>query len=191
MLSKAGLLYFHMTDFEAYQVDYKDWTKAVHNHFFKKVARAITGKAKFSLGRGVAHDDFAWAQSRNAKLQGVSAFTFCASQCFHTIAEWATKHTYSGNIAYIFESGDGFEGELLALKIISKAHKIEWTIIDGLDCTFFPKSRITRHTHLRHSQLQTFGCLRHVRNGKLSTAMESGLGLFGIRHAPYKAEALR
>jgi hypothetical protein len=116
MLSKAGLLYFHMTDFEAYQGDYKDWTKAVHNHFFKKVARAITGKAKFSLGRGVAHDDFAWAQSRNAKLQGVSAFTFCASQCFHAIAEWATKHTYNGNIAYIFESGDGFEGELLALK---------------------------------------------------------------------------
>lgn len=116
MLNKAGLQYFHMTDFEAYQGDYKNWTKTMHNHFFKKMAPAITGRTKFAFGRGVAHDDFEWAQSRNAQLQGFGTFTFCASQCFHAIAAWATRHMHNDKIVYIFESGDGFDGELLTLK---------------------------------------------------------------------------
>ncbi len=116
MLGKEGLPYFHMTDFEAYQGHYRDWTKTRHNHLFKKIARAITGKAKFAFGRGVAHEDFAWAQSQKSILQDFSPFTFCASQCFHAIAEWAKRHNHNNRIIYIFESGDGFNGELLALK---------------------------------------------------------------------------
>jgi hypothetical protein len=116
MLRKESLPYFHMTDFEAYQEHYKDWNKAKHKHLFKKIARTITGQTKFAFGRGVAHDDFVWAQSQNALLQGFSPFTFCASQCFHAVAEWAKRNTHSNSIVYIFESGDGFDGELLVLK---------------------------------------------------------------------------
>jgi len=116
MLNKEGLPYFHMTDFEAYQEHYRHWTQKKHNHFFLYISRAITGKAKFAFGRGVAHDDFSWAQSRNALLEDFSLFTFCASQCFHAVAEWANRHKYNDPIVYIFEKGDGFEGELLALK---------------------------------------------------------------------------
>jgi len=116
MLNKEGLPYFHMTDFEAYQGHYRDWTR--HNHLFKKIARAITGKAKFAFGRGVAHDDFGWAKSQNAKLKDFSPFTYCASQCLHAVAEWATRHRYNDPIVYIFEKGDGSEGELLELKTL-------------------------------------------------------------------------
>lgn len=105
-----------MTDFEAYQGHYKDWDNAKHKHLLKKIARTITGKTEFALGRGVATDDFLWAQSRNTLLQSFSPFTFCASQCFHAVAEWAKKNTHINSIVYIFESGDGFNSELLALK---------------------------------------------------------------------------
>lgn len=105
-----------MTDFEAYQGHYKDWTKARHIHVFKKIARAITGKSQFAFGRGVAHDDFVWAQSQEPMLQGYSPFTFCASQCFHAIADWAKTVNSNNRIVYIFESGDGFDGELISLK---------------------------------------------------------------------------
>ena len=58
MLRKKAYHYFHITDFEAYQGHYKDWSKTRHNHLFKKIART-NRKRKFAFGRGVAHDHFA------------------------------------------------------------------------------------------------------------------------------------
>jgi len=118
LLDKEGLPFFHMTDFEGYHGHYKGWTQKRHKHVFRKVAKAIVGRVDFAFSRGVAHDDFEWAQTQQPILSHWSAFTFCAAQCLHAVANWAIKHNHDGPIAYIFESGDGFDGELNEFKTL-------------------------------------------------------------------------
>lgn len=115
VLNKEGLHCFHMTDFEAYQRDYKDWSRDRHNNCFRKLGDIIVRRTEFAFGRGVALDDFEWAKTQNEVLQPWSAFTYCANQCLHGIAHWASDHGYQGHIVYVFESGDGFNGELIQL----------------------------------------------------------------------------
>jgi len=126
ILAKEGLPFFHMTDFEGYYGHYKGWTKERHNHVFKKIAKAIVGRVDFAFGRGVAHDDFEWAKTQNPILSHWSAFTYCAAQCLHAVAGWAIRHNHDGPIAYIFESGDGFDRELNEFKALieSSEHRM-------------------------------------------------------------------
>jgi hypothetical protein len=115
LLNEEGLQFFHMTDFEAYQGSYKGWNRERHNNCFGKLSDVIVRRTDFAFGRGVANEDFEWAKEQNEHLQSWSAFTFCAIQCLHGIAHWASNRNYRGDIAYVFESGDGYKGELLKL----------------------------------------------------------------------------
>ena len=118
ILDKEGLPFFHMTDFEAYKGPYKDWTKERHKHVFKKVARAIVGRIDFAFSRGVACDDYEWAQTKNPILAAWNPFTYCAAQSLHAVANWAIRHNHDGPVTYIFESGDGFDHELYKFKAL-------------------------------------------------------------------------
>ena len=121
MLTKEGLPFFHMTDFESYQGHYKGWTKERHIHVMKKVATAIRGRIDFAFGRGVLCKDYEEAQLHNPTLSDYRPFTYCASQCFHAVAEWAEKYGHHGPIAYIFESGDRYVQELNRYKLMIEA----------------------------------------------------------------------
>lgn len=115
ILDEDGLEFFHMTDFEAYEKSYKGWSLERHIKCFGKIEDVIGRRTAFALGRGVAHDDFEFAKTQNEVLQPWSAFTYCANQCLHGIAHWASNHGHKGPIIYVFESGDGFNGELISL----------------------------------------------------------------------------
>jgi hypothetical protein len=115
MLDEEGLRFFHMTDFEAYEGAYKEWSRKRHETCLQKIADVIVPRTKFAFARGVADDDFDFAKTQNEVLQPWSAFTYCASQCLHGIAHSASNHGHEGPIIYVFESGDGFKGELLSL----------------------------------------------------------------------------
>ncbi|MDR4470391.1 MAG: hypothetical protein MRJ68_19195 [Nitrospira sp.] len=113
LLDKERLLFFHMTDFESYQGPYRGWSRKQHKHFMRKITKAIVTRTSFAFGRGVAHEDFEWAQSQKQELRTFrSPFTYCAAQCFGAVTNWADGHNEREPIIYIFEAGDGFDGEL-------------------------------------------------------------------------------
>ena len=117
ILEREDLPFFHMTDFEAYQTNYyRDWSKERHNSVLTDLASIMIPNTDFAFGRGVAIDDWEHAQTQNEALKSWSAFSYCANQCLHAIAIWANEHNHTGPIIYVFESGDGYDGELLARK---------------------------------------------------------------------------
>jgi len=116
ILNDEGLPFFHMTDFEAYKNDYKGWTKERHEKCLIRLGTVMVNRTEFAYGRGVALDDWEYAKTKNEVLNPWSAFTYCANQCFHSIAIWANEHNHIGPISYIVESGDGYNGELIKLK---------------------------------------------------------------------------
>lgn len=107
---------FHMTDFEAYERNYRGWTRERHEKCWTRARNIIVKHVDFAVGRGVAYDDWVRAQSKNHILQPWDAFTYCANQCLHSVAIWANRNQYPGPIVYIFESGDGHNGELFKLR---------------------------------------------------------------------------
>jgi len=116
ILDREGLPFFHMTDFEAYQDKYKGWSTARHNSLLTDLVGIIVPWTDFAFGRGVAIDDWEHAQTQNDVLKPWSAFSYCVNQCLHAIAIWANEHNCTGPIIYVFESGDGYDGELLRRK---------------------------------------------------------------------------
>lgn len=95
-----------MTDFEAYQGPYKDWTKKRHERVMKTVVEIISRHVEYVVSRAVVADDFDWALPQNPNLTGHNAFSFCAIQCLQGIAAWADQQSVYEPIVYIFESGD-------------------------------------------------------------------------------------
>ena len=75
-----------MTDFEAYEEHYKNWTRARHENCWNRISEVIIQRTDFALGRGAAYDDWEYAQRKNEVLARWSPFTYCVNQCFHSIS---------------------------------------------------------------------------------------------------------
>ena len=86
ILDEEGLSSWHMTDFEAYEKEYRGWTRERHEQCFTRIGTVIVNRTDFAFGRGVAYDDWEYAKTQNEILGPWSAFTYCANQCFHSIA---------------------------------------------------------------------------------------------------------
>jgi hypothetical protein len=115
LLDAYGLEYFHMTDFENYKRQYKSWTKPRHEQFLRQAATIIKSCASFGFASAVVDEEYTQAKKHNYRLSSMSAFTFCVVQCLHTLKSRADKTGYWGPIAYVFESGDGYDDGLNTL----------------------------------------------------------------------------
>lgn len=118
IIEKAGLEYFHMTDFEAWKKSpiYKDWSQEKRVSVLKRLINAIAEHVTFAASSSVIVPDYEAVRKQVKHLQEVSPFTFCVERNFLEIGRWADKLNMNENIAYIFEAGDKFGNEMDALK---------------------------------------------------------------------------
>ncbi len=115
MLARAGLQFFHMTDFEARQGPYKHWPNDKRDEVIRKFTSIISQHVELAVSRAVMPAELEVARLQNKNLAIYSGFTLCALQCLHGVASWADKESIEGPIAYFFEAGDGYDeffGEL-------------------------------------------------------------------------------
>lgn len=116
ILKKENLSFFHMTDFESGHGPYKGWPTGRRTHLIKKLCRCIKGKTLFSVSRAIIKKDYRVSKEKVDVLKPYSAFTFSAVQCMRDITKWADANNRHDPIAYTFESGDGYDGELDAIR---------------------------------------------------------------------------
>lgn len=116
ILAKEGLEFFHMTDFENRKGPYKDWSQKQRLHVIKKLIDAIKQRTLFGVAVMTANDEYQANKYKFPFLDSYSAFTFSISQVLHSIANWAERNRYSGEIDYFLEQGDGYKRELDGFK---------------------------------------------------------------------------
>jgi hypothetical protein len=134
-LSKKGIAYFHMTDFEFARSQaiasreipkkspYHGWAESEFVPFQQRLHRVINRKDKHSNYRMFAQvsqvlkSDFDETCPDELKndVQCCSYYIFNVVQVLKRIAEWADSQNYHDPIHYIFADGDGEGGKLKRL----------------------------------------------------------------------------
>jgi len=67
-------------------------------------------KRRMNIGIAVSMSDTAFGQIKPPVYERGGPYLFCAMQVLAGVVGWADKHSYSGKIAYFFESGNKHEG---------------------------------------------------------------------------------
>ena len=116
ILKEAGIEFFHMTDHQNRQGPYKNWSEFKHRRVLEKLIIEIRSRTRVPIGASVPVADFAEYQKVCEASQECSAYTFCAVQCLSQVGEWADQYGHDEPIAYVLESGAGFNKQLDKLR---------------------------------------------------------------------------
>ncbi len=113
ILADAGIQLFHMSQYESRHGPYKDWDDPKRKRVLERLIVATRNWTVIPVGAAVALVEFHNAFSTSPEL---SPYAFCMLQCFARIGEWADTYKLSEPIAYVVESGAGFNRDLDMLK---------------------------------------------------------------------------
>jgi hypothetical protein len=117
-LDEFGVIHFHMTDWESKWGEFRGWTDDKKHRLFQKLVGTLRLRFHLGVSAAVIVSDYHAVRPliTSPEDREMSAYTFCAIQCFHRIEVWADKHRYHDPIAYILEGGDNHDGEIYALE---------------------------------------------------------------------------
>lgn len=104
-LDDNGLEFFHMTDFEAYEGPYKNWTPKRHRAVIKRLIQIIADTASVGVAVGIASRDHAALSAIPDGLEG-SAYQRAATVCMTIVARWIHEQRSAESVKYILEFGD-------------------------------------------------------------------------------------
>lgn len=112
-LKEVGVDYFHMTDVENMQGQFRGWDKEKQIDFIKKHINIINSYTKFSVASSVVVKDY--EELRAEGKSELSPYAYCFAQCFERINSWMRGTKYQGAMSYILEKGGKGAGDVLNL----------------------------------------------------------------------------
>lgn len=123
-LFEAGLKqrpgYFHMTDFNARQRVYRDWSREKRVHVFDRLLEIIgttilpdTTVIGFGVAVGVVRADYESLSDDDRWRLGRSPFALCASLRMGQVTRRLRDLGAAEPVHYLFEKGDEYSGELV------------------------------------------------------------------------------
>lgn len=115
VLQDEKLSYFHMTDWENRQGQFKGWDNDRRIAVYRRLIGIIQRRITIPVFSGVKTKDYAevkiWERFHNMPK---SPYAFCSVMCMRLLVNWADAVGHQEPIAYIFESGAMNRGELMA-----------------------------------------------------------------------------
>lgn len=104
-LRKAGIEFFHMTDFEARRGEYGGWPNSKRVRVLKELHHIIDKHTVLGCASSVNcadHDDLIAPVPRYAEYFGRSYYDFDVRVCMHKLKDWCNRTGYDGTINYVF-----------------------------------------------------------------------------------------
>lgn len=108
-LDEYGLTHFHMVDCAHGANEFKEMSKDDRASVAKKCIEAVKKYASRGIGVMVAEQTYDELMPYHPKLGG--AYSYCIWQCLHGYKAWRTETGFSGDTAFVFESGHKSEAE--------------------------------------------------------------------------------
>lgn len=104
-LKKAGLEFFHMTEFEARRGEYEFLSNSRRVSVLKELHRIIDKHTIFGCSSSVNcadYDELIAPTPRYADYFGRSYYDFNVRVCMHKLKDWCNQTGYNGTIHYVF-----------------------------------------------------------------------------------------
>lgn len=104
-LNKAGVDFFHMTDFEARRGEYGLWSNSKRISVLKELHRVIKDHVVFGCSSSVVCADFdavITTLPQYTHYFGKSYYEFNARVCMHKLKDWFKEKDYDGTVDYVF-----------------------------------------------------------------------------------------
>jgi len=114
VLQQEGLSFFHATDWENRQGQFKGWDNDQRIAVYKKLTGIIQRRITIPVLTAVNTADYAEAKLWEMVQEDFprNPYGFCALVCMQIIGNWADQVKYNGPIAYVFEDGAAHRTEL-------------------------------------------------------------------------------
>lgn len=124
-LERWGIPTFHMTDFEAYQGDFRGWSTEKHKDCINELLGIIKKHTFLGIGFIIRTKQFDEMVSEAGKKLCGNAYGFAAIGCWHNLSILLQKPKTDGYINWIM--GQGSKGSDAVLKIFNAGSKdSEW-----------------------------------------------------------------
>jgi len=109
ILNEAGIEFFHMADHQNRHGPYRDWDDLKHRRILERFIITARLRCRVPIGASVPREDYRKAFGISPPF---SPYTFCALQCLAQVGRWAHDYNHQNPIAYVLESGAGYNKEL-------------------------------------------------------------------------------
>jgi hypothetical protein len=106
-LSKYGLEFFHMTDYEARRSEYGLWSKSKRIGVLKEFHSIVNKHTIFGCSSSVIcadYDALIAPIPRYADYFGRNYYDFDVRVCMHKLKDWCNAQGYGGTVQYVFAS---------------------------------------------------------------------------------------
>lgn len=104
-LRKAGVQFFHMTDFEARRGEYEFWSNSKRIRVLKELHSIIDKHTIFGFSSSVNcadYDNLIAPTPRYADYFGRSYYDFDVRVCMRKLKDWCNQTGYNGTVQYVF-----------------------------------------------------------------------------------------
>ena len=116
--AKAGVPYFHMTDFMSPNGrPYRDWTYKKREAFITRLLTLLNEHALFGVGVALAVHDFHALPEADRALCDNNPYALCAAQCIGLVTKTLEDHGAKTSALYVVETGGTGEAAFVAAMI--------------------------------------------------------------------------
>jgi len=112
---------FHMTDFMAGHGQFRGWSRTKHDECIKHYSSIIAPRTHFRVSVGF---DLAVYEREMRGFHEIGAYGFCVFEWMHEAERYMDRFGIPGPIAYVFESGSGFGGQIFETMVWVKRRRL-------------------------------------------------------------------
>lgn len=154
---------FHMSEYENRKGIFADWSQRKRIAVIKRLTEIIKTNALHGVAAAVIVNDY---KEIVGQAKGTfSPYTFCVVRCMVQIARWAKKSYQEGRIAYIFENGAGYGGEIEKKKMDLISNTLVKEAYRYQSLTFCNKRTLIP---LQAADVIAYETMKHCKNHYLS-----------------------
>jgi hypothetical protein len=115
VLSDAAIPFFHMTTFEARRKEYAGWSNEKRIQILRRLHAIIKKRVFAGFAVSVVMSDYEEIMSDEVIGYFGNHHQFVTIACMQYISNWLRTQNYKEPISYVFESGSGFDADVVRL----------------------------------------------------------------------------
>jgi hypothetical protein len=114
-LKDAGVPFFHMAKFEARKKEYEGWSNEKRIQVLRRLHSIIKKRVLAGFAVTLVLSDYEEILTDEVRAYFGNPHQFVTIACMRHIARWHYEQKYQENIAYVFESGSGYDADVARL----------------------------------------------------------------------------
>lgn len=115
VLDVAGIPFFHMAKYEARKKEYEGWTNEKRIRILRTLHSIIKKRVMAGFAVSLMLSDYEEIMTDEIKAYFGNPHQFVTIACMRHIAKWHYEQNYKENISYVFESGSGYDADVMRL----------------------------------------------------------------------------